>query len=344
MWPRLLILLVLIGLNDQSVADTDSAVTLRHWYPGFQKTSLASAYVSIIPQPEFLQIWREVNASANSSWKRLIYQSAPDLEQRSEPQQVLDAAAIDDVFDPQQAGVLAEGRMFSRSSVSYHEGFGYTLLACVTSAYQPGQLPLIPALFFSATGKPDSWQYMGQLPGEPAAFAAEHYVWSDCGSIFRMDDGSWRIYLNGYGVHLGLLTSQTINGPWQFLRSENQQIRELAAALTRQNSSHHGFAFPTVVRINANEWHAWFSEGWPGRHIWHLYSNDGIDWKLYGAQPEITRAAVAGKPFKNIRVYWDAEASVVVGLLAVWDQMYNGEDGWVLYRSELKLTPDRAAD
>ena len=151
--------------------------------------------------------------------------------------------------------------MFTRSTVSYHPGFGYILLACVASAYQPGKQALQPALFVSSEGTVGTWQYLGKLSGEPVLFANEHYVWSDCGSIFCMADGSWRIYLNGYSVTLGLLMSETITGPWRFLRSDTEPIKELATALVQtRKKDQPGYAFPTVVRVNENEWHAWFSQ------------------------------------------------------------------------------------
>ena len=99
---RLLPLLSLLILNELGVAETDTHSALRYWQPPFQKTTLTGSYASIIPREKGLEIWREANPSPTHPWRRLIFQSAPTLEQRSEPQIVLDASIIDDVFDPEQ--------------------------------------------------------------------------------------------------------------------------------------------------------------------------------------------------------------------------------------------------
>jgi hypothetical protein len=330
----LVLFLVLNG-----VPGIGQAAELKYWRYPFRATSLTGAYVSVIERDRQLEIWREANPEEQTAWRRLVVQKGPSLERRGERRTVLDASLIDDVYDPQQPAQASSSRIFTRSTVNYHAGSGYTLLAGVIHDYQPGKLPLLPALFFSANGAPATWRYLGQLAGEPAVFAAREYVWSDGGSVFRLDDGSWRIYLNGYGVTLSMLTAETFAGPWRFLRTIGGDIQNLAAVLDEINPHHRGYAFPAVVRVNDREWHAWLSEGWPGVAIWHLWSTDGIHWQLYGEQPEITRAAVAGRAFKNIRVYVRSDGHSLIGLLSVWDRMSNGEDGWVLYRSQLRSGP-----
>jgi hypothetical protein len=326
-----LIPMVLTGL-----AAAAEGPVVRHWQP-FQASTLTGAYISVIARNRQLELWREANPSEQIPWRRLLRQYASTLEQRDERQTVLDAALIDDVYDPERPGQLSASRLFTRSSVDYHPGFGYTLLAGVIHEYRPGELPLLPALFVSPDGNPGSWRYRGQLSGEPAALATQRYIWSDGGSVIRMADGSWRIYLNGYGVQLAVLQSNGIDGPWRFLRTADGSIRELAGALIKSGAGGHGFACPTVMRIDSNEWHAWLSEGWPVVAIWHLWSADGLQWQLYGTQPEITPATFGGKIFKNIRVYRHPGAAVMSGLVSVWDRMSNGEDGWLLYRSELPV-------
>jgi hypothetical protein len=297
---------------------------LRHWQAPFQATTLTGAYVSVsVTVRDGLEIWREADPNEVIPWRRLVVQRGADIEERGDRITVLSAALIDDV---------AEQRLFTRSSVNYHAGVGYTLLAGVIREYLPGEEPLLPALFFSPSGAPDSWRYLGKLSGEPAAFAHAHYVWSDGGSVFRLDDGRWRIYLNGYGVRLAALESDALSGPWRFLRTREGAVRDLADALPQAG----GYAFPTVLRVSEREWHAWLSFGWPAASIWHLWSQDGLAWRLYGQQPEITPAAVGNRTVKNLRAYFDPRTNAIVGLLSVWDTLPNGEEGWLLYRSRLR--------
>lgn len=298
-------------------------------WSSFEPTPLTGAYVSLTwkhSNQQQIELWREARAIEAIPWRRLVVEHGLDLDQLSPHETVFSAELVSDLASP--------NRHFSRSTVNHHPGVGYTALVCVTKAYRPGEYPLLPALFFSASGAADTWRYLGQLRGEPAAAAAQDYIWSDGGAVFRLGDGRWRIYLNGYGRNLTAVESKTLAGEWYFLRNAEGSIRELAADLSGRNPRGDGYAFPSVVRRSDTEWHAWLSDRWPPESIWHLRSNDGLDWHLVGKQAEITTTDTRGKRFKNLRVSVTASGKLL-GLLSVWDYLPSHPDreGWRLYRA-----------
>ena len=313
----------------------DAGQELRYWAQPFRATGLEGAYVSVIVRNDQLEFWRGVGEAGPASVRRLGVRRGNALAHLGQPEVVLDSTSINDLFSGHGSNRLSIYRQFTRSSVGYFEGVGYVHLASVIRRYQPGRESLSPALFSSPSGVAGDWRYLGKLTGEPTDFAATHYVWSDGGSLLRRADGGWRIYLNGYGVRLAALEADALRGPWRFLRRSDGRIRELASALTGRSPRGEGYAFPTVVQIG-DEWHAWLSDAWPTASIWHLWSRDGLDWRLYRDQPEITRAAVNGKPIKCLRVYSEPGGKYLVGLLSVWEgQADTGT--WMLYRSRLPL-------
>ena len=308
---------------------------MRHWAQPFRAMDLEGAYVSVIARKGELEFWRGAGAAGPDSVRQLSVRRGKTLDHLGRPEVVLDSTLIDDLYSDRAANTLSVYRQFTRSSVGYFEGVGYVQLAAVIRRYRPGYEPLMPALFVSTSGAAGEWNYLGRLSGEPAAFAAKGYVWSDGGSLLRMADGRWRVYLNGFGVRLTVLEAYALRGPWRFLRASNGRIQELAGVLAGRNPRGEGYGFPTVVRIGG-EWHAWLSDAWPTASIWHLWSQDGLNWQLYGEQPEITRAAVNGKPIKCLRVYPEPGGKFLIGLLSVWDGLAAGGT-WVLYRSRLPL-------
>lgn len=312
------ILVMILPLPDSAIAQT---------WSNFEATDLTGAYVSLTwnSTSQQIELWREARAIEAIPWRRLVVERGLNLDQLGSRKTVFSAKSVTDLTSP--------SRHFSRSSVNVHPGIGYTALVSVTQAYRPGQHPLIPALFLSSTGTVDSWDYLGQLRGDPAL--ENGYIWSDGGAVFHIADKHWRIYLNGYGRNLTALESNTLDGAWHFLRDTDGSIRELAHDLNGHNSRGNSYAFPTIVRRTSTEWHAWLSDRWPTKSIWHLRSSDGINWHLVSNKAEITPSDTDGKPFKNLRVSVAADGKTLLGLLSVWDDLPNHTDrqGWRLYRA-----------
>lgn len=332
-----IILLVLLGLLRNGGASADAG-GVDGWAP-FRATALSGAYVSVIRRSTGLELWQDADPEGVEPRRSLVVRRGTRLDSLSERVVVLNAAIIDDVFDPSDSTRLDGERHFSRAWVDFVEGVGYLQLAGVTGVYRPGRAPLLPALFASADGAPGSWRYLGKLRGEPADYAAQHYVWSDGGAIVRLADGRWRIYTNGYGARFAALEADTLDGSWRFLRDQVGAIRELASSLKTTDGALPSLAFPTVLRITEGEWHAWLSEGWPVTAIWHLSSPDGLHWQPYRRQPEIRTATVGDKAIKCLRVYHDAADQRLVGLLSVWDSLPQGGEGWRLYQSWMAAGP-----
>ena len=96
---------------------------------------------------------------------------------------------------------------------------------------------------------------------------------------------------------------------------------------------------PTVLRVADGNWHAWLSDTWPPQAIWHFQSVDGIQWQLYGRQPEIPRTASHGHAIKCLRAYVDHATGEIVGLISVWGDGPDGRKGWVLHESRMPASP-----
>ena len=228
-------------------------------------------------------------------------------------------------------------RGFTRPALTWDAQEGYILLTCVCPDYQPGSVPLLPALLVSQTGAPGTFRYLGRLKGDVELEASLRTVWSDGGSLVRLEDGRWRIYLNGFGPTLSALESGTLAGPWTFVRDAAGAYRELLPDFPRK--ANYAGCFPTVLRVAADNWHLWISDTWPPQAIWHFWSRDGLKWTPYGTQPEITRAVVGGREIKCLRAYLDADGRQIVGLLSVWQRQPDGKRGWVLHESRMPAGP-----
>lgn len=214
---------------------------------------------------------------------------------------------------PKQAASIVN---LSRTALYHHPGHGYV---CLTSTfagqrYQPGSHPLLPTLFSSPTGKPGTWTYHGRLRGEPMAMEQQRRIWSDNGGIVPLPDGRWRVYLNGYGPTLAAAEAGSLDGPWTFLKNTAGAIADQAAAYQPKNQQRRSAIFPFVLKVSDHEYHVWISQHWPVQAIWHLTSANGLDFKPYGQQPEITRAAI-GAPMKGIRAFLSADKTTIHGWL-----------------------------
>jgi hypothetical protein len=236
---------------------------------------------------------------------------------------------LHDVTDPRRPGHLPEWRGMSRSYMIHDPQVGYILFGCVTAEYLPGRTSLLPAIVVSPDGRPGTWKYLGILQPEPRGESERraHPVWSDGGGIVRLPDGRWRVYLNGYVRGIAAVEADRLEGPWKFLRDERGQIAVLAAD---------DGIFPAVLRVSDHDWHLWISHAWPVREIRHLWSGDGLAWRPYGQQPEITRGG--GPAIKCLRAYVADGGRQIAGLLSV-QRRPQGEEDWVLYQSRMPAGP-----
>ena len=312
---------------------------LRYWRAPFRRLPYTGSYVSMIlrerPGGQRFELWRNTWGKPGAAERRIVVRRGPSLDRLGPPIPVLDGRAIDDVPDVKTPGRLSPTRGFTRPFMAYYDDVGYVLLACVCPDYRPGSVPLLPVLCFSKTGEPGSWRYGRKLTGEPATLAAKRRIWSDGGSIVRLGGGRWRIYLNGFGQTVAALESDSLAGPWRFLRDTAGEIRELLPSFPR--APRRGGIFPTVLRVGPNEWHLWIVDTWPPQCVFHYGSTDGLSWRTYGLQPEITRAAVGGLGIKCLRTYLDPGGKHIVGLLSVWRKQKDGTKTWTLHTSRMPV-------
>ena len=315
---------------------------LRHWAAPFESIGIEGAYVSVIIRDGRYELWHNTWGDSLAE-KQVVVNSGPDIRRLGKARPVCDATIIGDVFDPhglqqpQKPDQLSSERGFTRTFMLYDPALGYVLFSCNPPGYYPGSVPLLPSLTLSKTGEPGSWICKGKLAGEPLAEAAKRVIWSDGGSLHRLDDGRWRAYVNGFGQVCAILGSATLDGPWAFLRDDKGEIREALPDFPK--GPHGGGCFPTVLRVRPDEWHLWLTDTWPPQSIWHFWSKDGIAWKLYGRQPEITRAAVGGHGIKCLRAYVDPASKEIVGLLSVWGVNAEGRPAWILHTSRMPAGP-----
>ena len=314
---------------------------VAYWKRPFKALPGRAAYVSVIIRKKngkkIYEVW-------NNSWGKTGEERGAEVRKGktlwsaiiSKPVKVFKGTLIDDVFDPKSPKKLASLRGLTRTDVKYYPDTGYVMIGCVCSDYKPGKVPLLPVIFVSKTGKPGTWKYLGKLKGEPAEFAKKHYVWSDGGSIIRLKNGRWRFYHNGYGKNLSAMESDSIEGPWKFIRDKKGNIKELASVLPLKEMRGKAI-FPVVLKASEDEWHAWFSDQWVPEKIYHLSSENGLDWKLYRKQPEITINAFNGKPIKCIRVFFDPDKKRIISLVSVWEKQKSGGYGFTAYTSKLSL-------
>jgi hypothetical protein len=319
---------------------------LRHWRGPLYRMESFGCYVSFLERPgenggTMLEKW-ENEWGADASGRGLIFESGPGLATLGPPVQAVSGEIIDDVFTPAsdtpapaEPKTLSPLRGMTRPSVTLDPEFGHVAFVCVAADYRPGSVYLVPAILTSPDGRPGTWTYRGQLKGEPADELPKnnHHVWSDGGSLFRMPDGSWRAYVNNYGgVSFSLLMADSLDGPWRFLRDGDGAIRGLLPDAGTENGPD-AHVFPHVLRVSDGEWHCWASDQWPPQSIWHYVSADGIEWRPYGEQPEITRELVGGRSIKNLRTYVEPGGGTIYGFLSVWDYVgvERGRKGWRLH-------------
>jgi hypothetical protein len=330
-------------------AETKSEMPgLRYWSP-FKSSELIGSYVSIIiknndDKKSSYEFWKNTWGPKGAGDRHFTVQAGTTLDSicKNPVKAVFSGMLIDDVFEKNNPEKLAPGRGFTRTAIRYYPDIGYVLSACVCPDYKPGKVPLLPVIAVSKTGEKGTWRYLGILKGEPAEYAEKKYVWSDGGSLIRLKNGKWRFYLNGYRKTLCALESDTLEGPWKFIRDKKGEIREMGVKLPVKKQMRGGAIFPTVLKVSEKEWHCWFSDRWVPENIFHLYSTDGLNWKLYGKQPEINKSAFGNLSIKCLRAYLAPDRKSIIGLVSVWKKDKDGVYNYILHHARMPVGPPPA--
>ncbi len=318
-----------------------------HWIEPFRRVDAYDAYVSTIVRDGRIEYWHSLwqhepgNTLRYPLSNKLVVRYGKSMDALGPREVVADLKPmIRDVPVPNQPEKMSETRGVTRGFMAWYPDIGYVFLGCVVHQYAPGAVPLLPALWTSRTGRKDTWRYLGKMKGEIEEEAAKRIIWSDGGSIFRLEDGRWRVYLDGFNGDLAIAEAPGLKGPWKFIHDAGGKIRALARVYsTHPKVTGQGLTFPTVLRVARNEWHLWSSDNWPVRAVYHLYSTDGIHWKLYGKQPEINPAMTGGKPIKALRVFVEPGGQHIIGMLSVRDKRPDGDEGWVIHTSRMRTGP-----
>ena len=318
----------------EGIPDTMAARGYRYWREDFRVTPLWGCYVSVTPREGRLEFW---NCNKEGEFALAVWRG-PSLSRLGEPTTVFRAAQIDDVVHRQHPKVKWDKPRFDRCHVQHIPSVGYVAFICVNPEYKPGTVDLMPAIALSPEGSQGDGKYFGKLKGDPADIAAKQMIWSDGGTIFRLQNDRWRIYLNGYKTTLAALESDELGGPWKFLRDKGGQILELCPDYERL-TARHGSCFPNLLRVGEREWHLWLSDQWEPENIWHFWSDDGLSWKPYGRQPEVTQKAAGDRGIKCVRTYFDPALGRIVGMLSVWEERGKDDYAWRLYESWMPAGP-----
>ena len=327
------------------LTDTRAPEFIRYWGT-FEQGGVFGAYTSVTIRNGQLEFWHGTMTSdpgkpddQSRNVEALAVRRGPSMAELSPDEIVLVMRdVIDDVPRLDGKPGLAPKRAFTRTYVTYDEQVGYVGLVCSHPEYKSHYLH--PALITSKTGKPGDWRYLGMLKGEPADEVARRRVWSDGGTILRLPDGRWRIYANGYGDWNGLVVMEAdeLEGPWKFLR-EDGKIKVLTPNIPTAGGQCLGI-FPNVLRVSDTEWHLWISDRWIPDTIWHFYSTDGLEWLIYGRQPEIIRREQEDY-IKCVRSFVAPDGKHIMGLLSV--AMKGGDDSghtpWVTHWGRLPTGP-----
>ncbi len=321
----------------------------RHWsgpfYPlPYSTKNSGNSYVSVVqPSSGGVEFWANGWGPKGAVERTIFVRRGPAIDKLGDEKIMFDGTVITDVPDMKDPTKLAPGRGFTRPYMMYDADVGYVLLCCVCPDYKPGSVPLLPALVVSETGKKGTWKYLGKLKGEPQAEydaqlkKTKRHIWSDGGTIIRLKDKSWRIYLNGFGQAMAILESKKLEGPWKFRRDKEGEILESLTTFPR--TPRRGGIWVNVLRIADNNWHVWLTDTWPAQSIWHYQSKDGLAWEAYGKQPEITRAVAGNRGIKCLRTYYDKKTNEIVGLLAIWTTKPDGSKGWMPNVSRMTVKP-----
>ncbi len=322
---------------------------IRHWagpfYPlPYATQNSGNSYVSVVQPPAGgIESWANGWGPKGAIERTIFVRRGPQIDQLGDEEMVFNGTIINDVPDMNDPSKPAPGRGFTRPYMMYDPDVGYVLLCCVCPDYKPGSVPLLPALVVSKTGKTGTWKYLGKLKGEPQTEyetrlkQTKRHVWSDGGTIIRLPDKSWRIYLNGYGPTMAVLESKTLAGPWTFRRDRQGRIQEFLTAFPR--APRRPGIWLNVLRLADDNWHVWLTDKWVPQSIWHFQSPDGLTWKPYGKQPEITRAAVGHRGLKCLRTYYRGDTREVIGLLSVWTTKPDGSKGWMPNINRMQIKP-----
>ncbi|MBN1558522.1 MAG: hypothetical protein JW951_10310 [Lentisphaerae bacterium] len=329
-------------LPDRVVAGDPPASGLRHWAEPFRELPYevehqGNSYLSVTHPPSGgIELWANAWGPDHATNRTIFVRRGPAIDRLTSTEILFDGTLIDDVYALDGSGELAPTRGFTRPCMYYAPEDGYVLLCCVCPDYLPGRTYLLPALVVSESGRPGTWRYLGMLKGEPETEAerireeTRRPPRSDGGTLVKLNDGTWRIYLNGFSPTVAALEADALEGPWRFVRDGGGAIRELLPDFPCNG------IFPFVLRAAPGAWHLWLTDTWPPQSIWHYASRDGLAWSRFGAQPEITRAAVAGRGIKCLRAYVAPETGSLVGLLAVWGRRRDGACGWLNYMSRME--------
>ncbi len=309
---------------------------IRYWKTPFKEIAAADACYNMVlitkdnKGSAVYDLWYNSWGGAEAKKHQILRSRGPSLDNLSQPVTVCDGTIISDFLDVKNPPMLSENRGFSRfSTILQDKEYGYVILCCACADYTPGSTSLFPVILVSKTGEPGTFKYLGKIRGEPADLDAAKTIWCDGGTLMRMESGKWRMYLNGFGTILSAIESDTLEGNWKFIRNEKGDIREIISDFPSTDSRKG--CFHQVLKVSDGNWHMWMTDKWPPQAIWHFCSADGLSWKLYGQQPEITRKAVNYHGIKCIRVFLSEDGKELIGLLSV----YKPEVGWILYESRM---------
>ncbi len=316
---------------------------VRYWKTPFKELEPLNACYNIVrivngsDGKTVYELWHNTWEGEDARSHRIVVNRGPSIDKLGPTETICDGTLITDTPDIKNPAEPSPKRGFTRfSSILKDKEYGHVIMCCVCADYLPGSTSLFPAILVSKTGEPGTFRYLGRIKGEPAQIDAVKKVWCDGGSLIRMENGKWRMYLNGFGTILTAIESDSLEGNWKFLRNDKGEIRELVTDFPGTNVR--GGCFQQVLKVADGNWHMWMTDKWPPQSIWHFWSEDGLSWKMYGQQPEITRKAFNDHGIKCMRAYVSPDGKEIIGLLSVFKE---SAGGWILFQSSMPAGPNK---
>ncbi len=327
--------ILIIACGFLSAADLD----FPEWSEPFKKAeNLYGSYSSCVVRNNNIEVWN--NAKYQTLDGGITVFTGKEWDKFDKGKVVAPNRIINDLFDKDNKP--HPSRMFTRPMVCFSKKDNmYYSISHVSKGYPPEKGRVYPAFLTSKTGEKGDWRYHGMLKGEiwDEFGPGKKNIWSS-GLGFVINDNlsnkcdhenpvnnRFLFYTDDYskGGALNLLYSN--NGEkWFFARDKKtKKILDLRPAQIKKVNVN----FPSVIKTE-NGFHCYLTEGWPPNGIWHLFSKDGLNWKVWNnsTEPEIPRK----QHLKNMSLYYDSANKTVHGLLTVCEKSkYNK------YHSKLKI-------
>jgi len=258
-------------------------VDWQEWKP----MGLGVSYFSLTRSEGEIELWFGARFEGRDSLVRL---SGKDLDSLKRVKPQFDTRLIKG-YDRDLNGIPHP--ILSRTSGHRLNEGTEVVQASIGPRYEGGGSELCPVLF--TREKSGEWSYVGVPNGDPERFVAA--VWEknasvrcEGGGLVQLPDGCLRLYSHGMmdpetvaqkvkgkrasSGQVLIAESESIQGPWTFLRDEQDRVVDITKA------SGLPWLFPHVQSLGENGVMLTGADQWPPKAVYAAYSRDGVNFVL----------------------------------------------------------------